>query len=135
MKKYCIDVNMSTTTPSDSEIRKILNDDDIERLRKRFLCSIKDMDNDPNNSYEYKQVYDRMGLGRYNLPLASIVIRDYLLPQQLIEDNGERVKITDKGRHRCIQLRHTNDVEWKQTMDKMNRLQEKIIKREFNSAG
>ncbi|HEY7570722.1 MAG TPA: hypothetical protein VH796_05070 [Nitrososphaeraceae archaeon] len=49
---------MSTTTPSDSEIRKILIDDDIERLRKRFLCSIKDMDNDANYSYEYNQVYD-----------------------------------------------------------------------------
>ncbi|HEY7570721.1 MAG TPA: hypothetical protein VH796_05065 [Nitrososphaeraceae archaeon] len=69
-----------------------------------------------------------MGLGGYNLPLASIVILDYLLPQQLIEDDGERVKITKKGRHRYDQFGHTDKVEWKQTMDKMNKLQEKIMK-------
>jgi hypothetical protein len=119
--KYYPATNMGTTMPPDDEIHKILNDDDIERLRKRFLCSLKDMDNDANNSYEYNQVYDRMGLGGYNLPLASIVIRDYLLPQQLIEDDGERVKITIRGRNKCDQFRHTDDYEWKQTMDKMDR--------------
>ena len=119
---YYLVINMSARTPSDDEIRKILNYDDIERLRKRFLCSLKDMDNNANNSYEYNQVYDRMGLGGYDLPLAMrIVIQDYLLPQQLIEADDERVKITDKGRHRCDQFRHTDDEEWKQTMDKMDR--------------
>ncbi len=38
---------------TDDEIRKILNDKDIERLRKRFLCSLKDMDNGANRYYEF----------------------------------------------------------------------------------
>jgi hypothetical protein len=113
---------MATTNPTDDEIRKILNDDDIERLRKRFLCSLKDLDNNANNSYDFNQVYDMMGLGGYNLPLAMrIVIQDYLLPQELIRIDGERVRITDRGRHRCDQFRHTDDQEWRETMRKMDR--------------
>lgn len=38
---------------TDDEIRKILNDTDIERLRKRFLCSLKDMDNGANRYFEF----------------------------------------------------------------------------------
>ncbi|MFL6472992.1 MAG: hypothetical protein ACJ704_09900 [Nitrososphaeraceae archaeon] len=113
---------MATTTPRDDEIRKILNDEDIERLRKRFLCSLKDMDNNANNSYDFDQVYDRMGLGGYTLPLAMrIVIQDYLLPQGLIQIDGERVRITETGRHRCDQFRHTDDQEWRETMRRMDR--------------
>lgn len=29
---------------TDDQIRKILNEEDIERLRNRFLCTLKDMD-------------------------------------------------------------------------------------------
>jgi hypothetical protein len=38
---------------ADYEIRKILNDTDIERLRKRFLCFLKDMDNGVNRYFEF----------------------------------------------------------------------------------
>ena len=95
---------MASTTPADDEIRRILNDEDIERLRKRFLCALKDMDNNnTNSSYDFDQVYDRMGLGGYDLPLAmGRVIEDYLLSQGLIQIDGERVRITETGRHRYM---------------------------------
>jgi hypothetical protein len=47
---------------TDEEIRKILNDTDIERLTKRFLCSLKDMDNGANKYFELNQIYEQMGL-------------------------------------------------------------------------
>jgi hypothetical protein len=88
---------MTPANPSDEEISKVLNDTDIEILRKRFLCSLKDIDNNVNNSYDFNQVYYAMGLGGYNLPLAMcVVIREYLLPQDLITMEGERVRITDR---------------------------------------
>jgi hypothetical protein len=69
---------------SDDEIRRILNDVDIDRLRRRFLCCLKDMDNDANKNFEFHQIYEEMELGGYNLPLAiRIVIKDFLLPQNL----------------------------------------------------
>ena len=50
---------------TDDEIRKILNGDDIERLRKRFLCALKDMEGGGNRYFKFPQVYERMGLGGY----------------------------------------------------------------------
>jgi predicted methyltransferase len=107
---------------TDEEIRKILNDTDIDRLRKRFLCFLKDMDNGANNHYEFNQIYEQMGLSGYNLPLAMrIVIQNFLLSQELVEIDGDRVKITEKGRHRCDQFRQTDDYDWNDTMNKMDR--------------
>jgi hypothetical protein len=71
---------------ADDEIRRILNDRDIEILRKRSLCAIKDMDDGKNMRFEFRQVYHQMGLDRYNLLFAlRVVIQDHLLPQELIQ--------------------------------------------------
>jgi hypothetical protein len=107
---------------TDEEIRKVLNDRDIEILRKRFLCSLKDMDGGGNRYFNFTQVYEQMGLGAFNLPLAMrIVIQDYLLPQEPIQIENDQVRITEKGRHRCDQFRHTDELEWKETMKRLDR--------------
>jgi hypothetical protein len=107
---------------TDDEIRRILNDKDVEIIRNRFLCALKDLDENRNRSVEFSRVYEKMGLKAYNLPLAmSTIIQDYLLPQNLIEIDDDKVKITDKGGHRCDQIRHTHELEWKETMNRLNR--------------
>lgn len=106
---------------TDDQIRKILNEEDIERLRNRFLCTLKDMDGGGNRFFNFAQVYEQMGLGGYNLPLAMrVVIPDYLLSKQLVQVDNDQVRITEKGKHRCDQFRHTDEFEWKQTMKRLD---------------
>jgi|GEM_PF-5147199 len=102
---------------TDGEIRRALNERDIELLRKRFLCTLSDMDSGRNMRFRFAQVYEQMGLGAFNLPLAMrVVIQDNLLSQGLIRIYDDEVQVTDKGRARCEQIRHTDELEWKETM-------------------
>ncbi len=108
---------------TDDEIGKILNGRDIEILRKRFLCALNDIDGGGNRHFDFLQVFEQMGLGAFNLPLAMrVVIQDHLLPQNLIQVDNDQLKITDKGRHRCDQFRHTDELEWKDTMKRLGEL-------------
>jgi hypothetical protein len=108
---------------TDDEIRKILGGRDIEILRKRFLCALNDMDGGGNRHFDFPQVYEQMGLGAFNLPLAMrVVIQDHLLSQKLIQVDNDQVRITDKGRHRCNQFRHTDELEWNETMKRLGEL-------------
>ena len=85
------------------------------------MCALKDMDGGKNSRFGFQQVYDQMGLGGYDVPLAMrVVIQDYLLPPELIQIVDDQVKITDKGRHRCDQIRHTDKLEWKETMKRLD---------------
>ena len=103
---------------TDDEIRKILNGRDIE-----ILCALNDMDGGGNRHFDFLQVYEQMGLGAFNLPLAMrVVIQDHLLPQKLIQIDNDQVRITDKGRHRCKQFRHTDELQWKETMKRLGDL-------------
>jgi hypothetical protein len=108
---------------TDDEIRMILNSRDIEILRERFLCAINDMDGGENRHFDIPQVYEQMGLSAFKLPLAlSVVIQDQLLPRKLIQIHNDQVRITDKGRHRCEQFRHTDELEWKETVKRLGEL-------------
>ena|SRR2546425_9968233 len=40
------------------DIRKELNDKDIDRLTRRFLCALKDMDGKENRYFNFRQVYE-----------------------------------------------------------------------------
>ena len=108
---------------ADDQIRKILNGTDIEILRKRFLCGLNDMDGGGNRHFDFPQVYEQVGLGAFNLPLAMrVVIQDHLLPQKLIQIDNDQVRITDKGRHRCEQFRHRDELQYKETMKRLGEL-------------
>ena len=52
----------------------------------------------------------------------DLVIQDQLLPQKLIQIHNNQVRITDKGRHRCEQFRHTDELEWNETVKKLGKL-------------
>ena len=81
------------------------------------------MDGGVNRHFDFSQVYERRGLGAFNLPLAMrVVIQDHLLPQKLIQIDNDQVRITDKGRQRCNQFRHTDELEWKETMKRLGEL-------------
>jgi hypothetical protein len=54
-----------------------------------------------------------------------VVIKDYLLSQGLVETKDETIKITEKGSHRCDQFRQTDDYDWNDTMNKMDRFKRK----------
>jgi hypothetical protein len=102
---------------TDDEIRSILNDTDTDRLRKLFLCALKDMNGTEDHYVNFSQVYEQMGFRGYNLPFAMrVVIQDILLPQAVIQIKNDQVLITEKGRHRCDQFRHTDEYEWKETL-------------------
>jgi hypothetical protein len=58
---------------ADDEIRRILNDRDIEILRKRFMCALKERDGGKNMRFEFQQVYGQMRFG-YDPPLALRVV-------------------------------------------------------------
>ena len=108
---------------TDDEIRMVLSARDIEILRERFLCALSDMDGGGNQHSDFPQVYEQMGLTAFRLPLGvRVVIQDHLLPQKLIQIHNEQVRITDKGRHRCEQFRHTNESEWKETVKRLGKL-------------
>jgi hypothetical protein len=51
-----------------------------------------------------------------------VVIQDHLLPQKLIQIDNDQVRITDKGRHRCNQFRHMDELEWNETMKRLGEL-------------
>jgi hypothetical protein len=108
---------------TDDEIRMVLSGRDIEMLRERFLCALSDMDAGGNRHFDFPQVYEQMGLSALRLPLGMrVVIQDELLPQKLIQIHNDQVMITDKGRHRCEQFRHTDELEWKETVKRLGKL-------------
>ena len=105
---------------TEDEIRLILNGRDIEIFMERFLCALNDIDGGGNRHFDFAQVYEHMG---FKLPSAmDLVIQDQLLPQKLIQIHNNQVRITDKGRHRCEQFRHTDELEWKETVKKLGKL-------------
>jgi len=108
---------------TDDEIRMTLNGRDIEIFKERFLCALNDMDSVANRHFDFPQVYEQMELSSFRLPPAmDMVIQDQLLPQGLIQIHNHQVRITDKGRHRCEQFSHTNDLEWKETVKRLGEL-------------
>ena len=105
------------------EIRMTLNGRDIEIFIERFLCTLNDMDGGENRHLDFPQVYEQMGLSALKLPPAMrLVIQDQLLPRRLIQIHNDQVRITDKGRHRCQQFRHTDELEWKETVKRIGDL-------------
>jgi hypothetical protein len=75
-----------------------------------------------SENFRFTEVYDRMGLGTYYLPLAMrVIIEEHLLPQQLIEITNERVRITNTGRLRCEQIRRIAYAEWQETLRRLHR--------------
>lgn len=105
------------------EIRTTLNDRDIELLWKRFLCALNDMDSGENPYFNFIRVYEQMGIRGYVLPLSMlVVVQDKLLPQKLILIENDQVRITEKGRRTCEQFRHTDQLEWEETMRRLDGL-------------
>jgi hypothetical protein len=47
---------------TDDQIRKILNEEDIERLRNRFLCTLKDMDGGGNRFFNFAKFMNKWDL-------------------------------------------------------------------------
>ena len=108
---------------TDEDIRKELNDKDIERLTRRFLCALKDMDGRENRFFNFRQVYEETGIRGYDLPLSMlVVVQDKLLPQKLIQIDNAQVRITEEGRRTCDQFRHTDKSEWEETMKRLDQL-------------
>ena len=81
------------------------------------------MDGGENRDLDFSQVYEKRGLSALKLPSAMrLVIQDQLLPRRLIQIVNDQVRITDKGRHRCEQFRHTDELEWKETVKRIGGL-------------
>ena len=106
---------------TDDELRRLLNENEIELLRNTFLRTLKDMQAN-EESIAFSAVFEKMGLGVYNLPVAMrIIIQDNLLPQGLIEVTNDKVKITDKGKRRCDQIRQTDETMWQETLKRLSK--------------
>jgi hypothetical protein len=89
---------MSSAKRSDEQLRRFLNERDIQLLKDEFLCALNDMQHIDSENFRFTEVYDRMGLGTYYLPLAMrVIIEEHLLHQQLIE-------ITNEGSELQIQV-------------------------------
>ncbi|HET7391154.1 MAG TPA: hypothetical protein VFJ51_10055 [Nitrososphaeraceae archaeon] len=105
------------------EIRMTLNGRDIEIFIERFLGALNDIDGGGDQHLDFPQVYEQMGLSALKLPPAMrLVIQDQLLPRRLIQIHNDKVRITDKGRHRCEQFKHTDELEWKETVKRIGNL-------------
>jgi hypothetical protein len=96
--------------PSFEEMQRILNDDDIERLTRGILRTLKDMsDSGVENDLKLSRIYDRMGLNAYHTKVVDYVCQKYLLPNDLIKLQDDLIQITDKGSNRIKQIEKTDD--------------------------
>jgi hypothetical protein len=117
------------------EIRMTLNGRDVGIFIESFLCTLNDIDGGGNRHLDFPQVYEQMGLSALKLPLAMrLVIQDQLLPRRLIQIHDDQVRITDKGRHRCEQFRHTDELEWKEIVKRIGDL-DSTLRREDRIGG
>jgi hypothetical protein len=80
--------------PSAQELRKVLNQRDIDLLTERFLSTLKNLQLG-SNPVELSRVYEKMELGAYNLPIAmQFILQEYLIPRQAVEVIDNKVRIT-----------------------------------------
>jgi hypothetical protein len=82
------------------ETRRILSNVDKALLIKNFLLTLNEISGDSRDiKVPLTNIYDKMSLGAFNLPLVMpIILDDYLLLYGLVEQDSDRVLITDYGR-------------------------------------
>jgi hypothetical protein len=91
---------------SDYEIRRVLNERDIAILSKEFLLILADFGNEPVN---LDRIIEKMTLKAYNLIyVLPFILKEYLLPNGLVEFTGNTVKITNIGLLVANQLQNNN---------------------------
>jgi hypothetical protein len=91
--------------PSRSEIKRILSRKDNAMLCREFLKVLNEIAGDNNNWVQLHDVIDKMTLRAYNLEFViPLIIDDYLVPNQLLEQDNDRVRITFHGRKTLEQI-------------------------------
>jgi hypothetical protein len=85
--------------PSRNDIRRILSKRDYAMLCKDFLIVLDSMAGNNNDYVLLPDVIEQMTLRAYNLEFViPVLLDDYLLPNHLVEQNSNRVRITPHGR-------------------------------------
>ena len=92
--------------PSDYEIRRVLNERDVALLSREFLLMLADFEREYIN---LDDIIAKMTLKAFNLSyVIPYIIKEYLLPNGLIEFAGNSVKITNLGLITANQLKNNN---------------------------
>jgi hypothetical protein len=84
---------------SRSQIRRILTEKDKAILSRNFLISLHEMSGNVGEVIPLTNVYPAMDLDAYNLNLVvPVILDDYLIPNRLVEQENDAVRITTNGR-------------------------------------
>lgn len=109
--------------PTDEDIRRILDEDDIERLVKGILVTLREMtDSEHREYFTLAEVYDKMSLYAYHKRVMDLVCKDHLIPHGLVDSHNNQIKITSKGRHRVDQIKNADNVLWRETLERLGKL-------------
>jgi hypothetical protein len=118
--------------PSSEQLRKILNNQDIELLTERFLSTLKDLQSG-SDPVELSRVYEKMGLGAYNLPIAmQFIIQEYLIPRRAVKVIDNKVKITPKGETHPERMTDVDDKSMEKILQKISSALETNAKTTLN---